>query len=481
MTKQTAWGLFTVSSEQQEGTLADQRHWAEQTAAEKGFDLVHAVEGVASGKLGPRTLVVKLLNELRALAPDARPTWLLLIRLDRVGRGSIVDTMLVVHEIRALGVRVWTREDQEVKVESAMEQMFVAMKAAVAAQENAVRIDKRNGVIERKKAAGLPTSPYRAYGLKLSGDGHDIADEPLAHVVREAFRLRGEGLGYHAIGNHLRAIAPSRISKKGKVKLVHWTTTGVQRLLTKQAYLDAGIIDEQTWNAAQDFGVQQRAQYPARAAHHPWPLSTALRCHCGGSMTGSTGGSHKRIRYYTCRAPWNHSNSFRRVRAEFLEAAFVELLQRLEAPPDLVASYVYKADQNGNIPLLETSIRETKLVQAKLTKKQTEVWDLFDQGLVRKETLQKRIDDLTGQVDDVTKRLAALEAQRAKALLAQQRRVNVTELISKAATLFERGEPDQQRWIAVSLAQQLGGLVIEADKSIGIRVVEDTGRQRRRT
>ncbi|MGB6644456.1 MAG: hypothetical protein WBE35_05465, partial [Candidatus Cybelea sp.] len=71
----SAWALVAVSSEGQADTLKHQRRWAEETAASRGWRLTRVVEGVSSGRAGPRRLVRDLLADLHALTPEARPQW----------------------------------------------------------------------------------------------------------------------------------------------------------------------------------------------------------------------------------------------------------------------------------------------------------------------------------------------------------------------------------------------------------------------
>src|ERR1700728_2299795 len=96
------WALAAVSSEGQTETLVHQRRWAEETAASHGWHLARVVEGVATGKTGPRRIVRDLLADLRSIEPEARPKKLLMIRADRLGRGSIVESQIILRDLMAL-------------------------------------------------------------------------------------------------------------------------------------------------------------------------------------------------------------------------------------------------------------------------------------------------------------------------------------------------------------------------------------------
>ena len=66
-----AWTLLVVSSERQSDTLQYQRAWADGICSDKAWELTRCVEGVASGKDGPRRLSRDLVLQVRA-APSRR-------------------------------------------------------------------------------------------------------------------------------------------------------------------------------------------------------------------------------------------------------------------------------------------------------------------------------------------------------------------------------------------------------------------------
>src|ERR1700722_3759835 len=193
------WALCVVSSEAQSETLPHQRRWAQEAAQSHGWRVTRIVEGVASGKLGPRRLVTDLLADLRSLDEDARPKRILMIRADRLGRGSIIETQIVLRDLLQLGVHVFTRDQGELKLDSAMDELISAATLAVARHENEIRKEKINASIARKRAAGIWKGSVAAYGLIRRGN-EDVADPERAPIVREAFKMRLEGRGLTTIG-----------------------------------------------------------------------------------------------------------------------------------------------------------------------------------------------------------------------------------------------------------------------------------------
>ena len=162
MKKSSAWAYRVVSSEDQSDTLPHQLAWAKDTAEKQGWTLTRIFDGVASGKTGVRSKFEEMLTALKGLSKEQRPKYILLTRLDRIGRGDLTRSMVALQSVRELGPKVWSREENgEVKVDGAMLQLIAAVKFAVAAQENEVRIDKAKATyVQRRKAR--ETDPRRA-------------------------------------------------------------------------------------------------------------------------------------------------------------------------------------------------------------------------------------------------------------------------------------------------------------------------------
>lgn len=476
--RQNVWALLAVSSDAQADTIDHQRKWAQETAKQRGWRLTRCVEGVASGKAGPRRVVRELLTALRALEPAQRPGYVLMVRLDRLGRGDVVESQLVLRDLRELGVRVWTREGGEERIDSAMQQLISAAKSAVALYENEVRVDKALAVYKRKRATGLAIGNKRPYGLRLSADGRDEADPERVAVVREAFALRATGVGYHLIGKRLAEIAPAQRFTNGRTITVRWTPSRVVRLLTNRAYVAAGVVDEATFLRVQ--GVGKRVG-PVRPAHFPWPLSGSIRCHCGAAMSGlASGRPDGRIRYYVCRRPGAHETVLRLVRADDLEGQFVELLARLKASPASAARYRQRAAGAGNVHALEKRLAELRADAEKVKRGRERVWELELAGTLRAEDLKERLDALAVRSDEIASHLADVQAQLALATAAAKQNHDADALIARAVRLYERGTDADRRAIARAVALDLGGLCVEDDGKLKVRPIEDRDRQRKR-
>src|SRR5580692_10679236 len=117
MRKNTAWLLAVVSDVGQSETLPDQKSWAEASAAREGWTIEREFSKAgSSGKAGVRALVEQMVEALRSTPEAKRPERVLMIRLDRLGRGTGLDSMAALSEIYGLGTIVHTRQDGDVKL-----------------------------------------------------------------------------------------------------------------------------------------------------------------------------------------------------------------------------------------------------------------------------------------------------------------------------------------------------------------------------
>jgi DNA invertase Pin-like site-specific DNA recombinase len=463
----SAWALLAVSSDSQADTLQHQRAWANEEATKQGWTIDRFFEGVSSGVAGPRRLLRDLIAELRSLPADARPSWLLMVRADRVGRGRLVESQVVLHEIGDLGVRIWTRDGGELKLDSATDQIIAAVKAGLATLENEVRRDKATAVYRRKRIAGEPIGNKRPYGLALGPSG-DAAIEDQAEAVRAAFAMRAEGQGYHAIALRMAEIAPPVRYKKSGEHAMKWTTHRLRRMLANRSYVGP-IIDELMFRRVQSVSADLARAATPGTHRHPWPLTGTIRCYCGSMLIGQATGKESKFRYYTCRATWNHNGHFRLNPAASIEAQFIELLRDLAVDPLLVAHYRRTNLAPASPALLRRSLRSMRAELATLDQRRDRVWEMHEKGLVRDNDVQVRLDTLSERRVEVVDQIGRIETQVAIAEEASRQSADVDAIFAEAVATYENAAVDDQRRIARTVALMLGGLTIEENRSLVVR------------
>jgi hypothetical protein len=390
-----------------------------------------------------------------------------MIRADRLGRGSVVESQIILRDLLDLGVGVFTRDQGEVKLDSAMDELISAATLAVARHENEVRSDKMKAVRQRKLRAGEPMGKV-PYGLRRDGN-RNVPDRERAAIVREAFKMRLQAKGYEAIGRRLAAIAPPQAYMNGNSRTVHWTPTRVNILLANRAYIGP-IVDEATFARAQKVAaLLTNDRFHDRRRRYQWPLAGSLRCYCGRVLIGvACGRAPWRYRYYACRARWNHDGKLRLVRAEPLEAQFAELLSRLRASPKLIERYSRRATSPGSPSVLERSIRDLKAKLAEIARRRDAAWELHVSGKVRAEDVQERLDALAVQRDELQGRLAGAQEQLAISKVAAARTLDVEALVRRAAQIFTKATVDEQNQIARALSVELGSIVVDKDRKLSV-------------
>jgi hypothetical protein len=391
-----------------------------------------------------------------------------MIRADRLGRGSIVESQIILRDLLELGVGVFTRDQGEVKLDSAMDELISAATLAVARHENEVRREKSLAVYRRKRAAGERIGSKAPYGLHRK-NGKDSPDRERAPIVREAFKLRLEGKGYDRIARRLSAVALPHQYLNGNSRVVHWTTTRVRLLLTNSAYVGP-IIDEATFARAQRVaGMLTNDRSGDGRRRYPWPLAGSVRCLCGRVLLGMACGTEPwRYRYYVCKARWNHDEKLRLTRADSLEDQFVKLLSRLRASPKLVERYRRRAATPIAPRILERSVRELKTKVADVAHRRDAAWELHVSGGVRAEDVQERLDTLAEQREDLQGRLAGAQEQLAIANAASNRERDVEALLRRASQIFSKANVEEQNQIARALSVELGGLTVDSDGKLKV-------------
>jgi DNA invertase Pin-like site-specific DNA recombinase len=465
-----AWALLAVSTEHQIETLAYQRIWAEETAKSKGWRLSRVTEGVSSGRLGPRRIVRDLLADLRALDTEARPRFLLMIRADRLGRGSVIESQIVLRDLLDLGVSVVTRDQGILKLDSAMDELISAATLAVARHENEVRSEKSLAVYRRKRAAGVRVGNRLPYGLKYE-DGKVVADPERAPIVREAFKMRLAGLGYTLIGKQLRAIAPpATYQSSGSEHSISWVPSRVKTMLENRSYVPL-IVDEATFAKAGRVAALLTASDRSGDARrrYPWPLAGAVRCFCGRMLIGSAcGNQRRRHRYYSCRIHAHHGGHIKLFPSGEIEDQFVALLGRLRASPELVERYRRRAVAPTSPKILERSLRELKTKLAEIERRRDAAWELHIAGKVKAEDVQDRLDKLSVQRDEAQSQLAAVRDQIAVASAVAKGQQDAEALVRRAAQIFKRANVSEQNAIARAVSVELGGLHVDADGKLQV-------------
>ena len=471
----TAWALLVVSSEAQAETLRYQRAWAEGVAKEKGWRIGRFIEGVASGNDGPRRLSRDLLLELRAVPAEVRPAYILMIRLDRIGRGSIVDSQIFVRDLLALGARVYTRNAGEIRLDSAMDELVAAVQMAVARHENDVRRDKMRAVYLRRLAAGQVISNRPPYGLLLTPERQFTARTECASAIRKAFKMSARGVRFMDIVNWLQANSEPHRCKNGRTYEVRWSDHRLREMFANRAYI-GNVVDQGTWLRAQRPRVKRtvgRAP-PCDRKRLEFELAGVFRCICGKSLSCVVNKTAKREHpYYICRAGWTHEKA-RYHRAADLERRFVDFLKRLSEEPSECATLPSQA----NVDRLDRRIDRVRTNLVAVERSRARIWDLDDRGHLDPRDLAERLGDLNARKSEIERDLVTLLEERASLQESVDRDADADTLRRGALVAYLAASPLDRSTIARAVAGSLGGLRITVAGQIVVGARHDHSWQR---
>jgi len=444
-----AWLYAVVSSGAQESTLVDQEHWAREASSANGWELTRVFSAVSTGKAGVRKLLTRLVGELRATPKAERPARVLMLRLDRVGRGSLIDSMVVLRELEDLGVGVFTRDGGEEKMDGPMREFITAAKLAVAGFENAVRREKSIAFHARKKAAGeyggrLP------YGF-VCVDKRLTVYEPEAQVVRAIFEKRISGQGYQRISQYAATNGPPKLRPNGEHQAFTWAPNTIISILTNPKYRGV-VVSENVWDAAAEM---KGTMIERHAVRWPWPLRGAVRCTCGALLLGEASGRRvHRLRYYVCRRLNLHQNpSFPHHNAERMEEQFIAILERLEPHGDLQPATIPQADTTALTGRKNALFRE----RGEIEKRRSRTWELGEDEAIDRSELAQRLDALRIESDRVSEALRAVERELANATVQERSSGEVSEAFKGLPKLWPLLTVEVQRDVARAVAAYLGG------------------------
>ncbi len=461
--QQTAWAYLVVSSEQQAETLTFQERWAKETAGQHGWILTEMFQGVSSGRDGTRALLKKLLARLEDKPRSERPYRVLMIRLDRLGRGLGLEALAALAQITELGVTIHTRQDGDYKIARASDAILPLMRIVTGGIENEARRDKALYAYKMRRESGRVVGTKRPYGVALV-DGRDVPMEPAAGAVRLAFELAANGFGYNAIGTRLQAIAAPKTYRNGRSHETDWTRSRVRMLLRCESYRGV-VIDAELYDR-----VRRLLDHApdTRVRTNPWPLSGALHCSCGRLLIGSLRGSPPR-RVYRCTAVATHKGH-RTFAALTLERRFVELLKMLSASPKLLKEFATKkpialaldhagmrASRAGAIE----RIKENEIERAR-------IWRLNSDGLLPDVHLAQRLNQIDEAISALKSTISEIDLELQRSVDVQRESDEAENLLREAASIWESSEAADCAAAARALARSLHGFCVVADGSLQI-------------
>jgi len=391
-----------------------------------------------------------------------------MIRLDRTGRGIGLDSLSALARIYALGVKVHTRQDGDVSIARASDTFGPVLRILAGAVENEARRDKAVRHYENRRTQGRHIGSLPPYGTRLDEAGEPIAVEPQASVVRRAFELRAQGLGYRTIARNLHADSPPKVLRDGTERSLTWHQSSIRYWINCRTYIGI-VVDEELWKRANSvslgFGFKSKEN-----TVYPWPLSGAIRCECGKKLTGNPSKSNFRdrhgkkksttycYRYYLCPNPLAHGGKALRWRAEKLEAQIPSILTRIKRNPTADKKFGQRRDKKR--VEIERRLNAAEKRTATIGSQRSHAWDQAAKGGISDENLRHRLEALDQAEDEGRREVARAREELGAIDNIAQNEVNLQRTMRNLARRWGEVPPAHQRVVSGALSRAVGGLIV---------------------
>ena len=324
------------TSEQTKGfSLASQIKGCKRYAKANNLNVILDIKEDISGatRLEERPHGNELLKMARAGEVDSIVVW----RLDRLSRppeGEYSRLLTTIEQFAQLGVTIHDCESGEVS--SSMNSILIAFFKGLAAskEREAIRERSMRGKYEKAQSGRWGWGGVPPYGWDKVGKGKDaylVINEEEAAVIRRIFNLfigkDGKPMSLFAIAKLLTLEGVPTPGSKRKNAGKHWQYNHIgRRILQSRRYLgefryrdvdlyfpELAIIDEETWQAAQDQLELHSIRPRRKTTGIVYLLAGRFRCKCGSLISGSF--SHVKTKkginthkYYRCSNKTNYGN-----------------------------------------------------------------------------------------------------------------------------------------------------------------------------
>jgi site-specific DNA recombinase len=389
-------------------------------SSQAGWQVVAEYEDHASGK----SLGRPALADARRAAAAGTYDLLLVFRVDRLSR-NLGQLAVLIEELEAAGV-AFRSLTEPFDTTNPAGRMMVQMLGVFAEFERASIIERISAGMERKASRGEWTVGSYPYGYRRGASGPGLEPDPAAaQVVGDMFhRYLTQRLGSGPIATWLneRGLRTTRGQP--------WTRASVLRVLGNRVYRGEvpfrgvwhpgrheAIVEADVFEAAQRLRAS-RAHAPSQRRANPSPFLLSglhLVCdRCGSPLVGTA--AHNRSRrydYYTCVTRLRHGRAAcdqDRLRRDHLEAAVLGQLTEIYANTDLLRASLAAADQQWRQEHVarQERIAALALERVDLEHRLQRYLLAFEEGRLRPETCQSRIDQIELRLGEVASEETAL-------------------------------------------------------------------------
>jgi site-specific DNA recombinase len=437
-------------------TLERHRNNLLAVAKKERHNILHIYEEVVSGEsVTERPRIQEMLREVDAGIADG----VLVMDLDRLGRGDMLDQGLLDRAFRYSGTKILT-PTEVYDPESETWELVFGIKSLVAREElKAITRRMQRGRVA-SAGEGKSISKRPPYGYKRDENLRLEPDEETAWVVKKMFEMMRDGHGRTIIAQELDRLK----IKPPNDKRTSWSPSSITAIIKNEVYLGTIIWGQvkyvkrngkykKTKLPRSKWTIKENAHDPIisaelfEAANHAhsgrWrpshniskglsnPLAGVLKCEiCGYSMLYQPRKDRPndtiRCVQPSCKGVQKGAGM------SLVEQRLIELLS--EYAIDIAVSYTKQTPVNdGEIPYKKILVANKQEEASQLNTQKSNLHDLLEQKVYSIDTFLERQQNLTVRIDGLEEEIRNLLSEIQKE---ETRNSGVNELLPQLQTIL---------------------------------------------
>ncbi|MFQ5479352.1 MAG: recombinase family protein [Candidatus Binatia bacterium] len=394
---------------------------------------------------------------------------LLVFRVDRLSR-KVHELARMVEELTRCGVALKSITEP-FDTENAAGKMMLQMLGVFAEFEHATIVERTKVGMEKKAKDGRFVGHTVPYGYRLDEDKNLVIHEEEAVLVRKIFKMYTVGRdGAYSVGRALNEAGHrTRAGRK-------WTKQVVLNALQNPIYMGKlrwrqeihdgnhePIVPEETFEKVQKILEERAGESKGRQFSNGDDrlFTGVIRCgRCNAPMYGGGGADRKGvyIPYYVCSKRMRGLDCKQEyVRAEPLEEALIQDVKTILHDEDLLARVWEKANSQLSVekPDLDAEVRKVEAEIADTRKRIDRYFAAFEEGRMKPETAEGKIEELKTRLDDLEVERQAIEDQRERLELPPLGKEFLRELMGRFDKVIDAGTAAQKKHLLHLLVQKV--------------------------
>ncbi|TCT23346.1 DNA invertase Pin-like site-specific DNA recombinase [Melghiribacillus thermohalophilus] len=448
-------------------TLERHRNRLLDIAKRENHNILNIYEEVVSGEfISERPMIQKLLRELETGIADA----VLVVDIDRLGRGDMLDSGILDRAFRYSGTKIIT-PSEIYDPESEEWELVFGVKSLMARQElKGITRRLQNGRIDSAKE-GKSITKKPPYGYKRDENLKLYPDPDTSWVVKKIFEMIANGKGRQAAAQELDRLgvkppesdlwSPYTVSAivKNEVYLGHivWGKTKytkrngkyVKKRMPKEKWqicenAHEPIVSEEIFHAANQ-ALKDRHRAPVKSSHTlSNPLAGIVRCEiCGRSLIYTP----MKDRSDRLRCP-NHACKGKQkgVIFELVEEKVMDGLHEIVDSFEIKEKMMEHKVQHENVISLKQKALDKKRKELdQLNKQKNNLHDLLEQGIYDIETFMDRQNIITARLKKIKKEMDLLKSEIIEEEERHKKRDHIIPRIRKVLEIYHHIESAERK------------------------------------